>query len=60
MELNHTSNTAFPGDDYNKEHVSHRMPDGWHKYFKGHVCYDADKVCEARRVEQEKDGGQEG
>ncbi len=44
MELNHTSNTAFPGDDYNQDHKSFRMPDGWHVYFKGHACYDPEKV----------------
>ena len=24
--------------------VSWRMPDGWRKMFKGHACYDPDKV----------------
>ena len=44
MELNHTSNTAFDPDNYDKDHKSHSMPDGWIKYIKGHVCYDPLKV----------------
>ncbi|GAX85342.1 hypothetical protein CEUSTIGMA_g12759.t1 [Chlamydomonas eustigma] len=43
MGVNHTSNTAFGGDDYNQEHFSSRMPEGWHKYFKGHACYEPSK-----------------
>jgi hypothetical protein len=44
LELNHTSNTAFGGDNYNLEHKSSRLPEGWQKLIKGHACYDPNKV----------------
>ncbi|GFH19809.1 EGF-like domain-containing protein [Haematococcus lacustris] len=39
-ELNHTSNTAFEGDNYNEDSKCSRMPDGWRHHITGHACYD--------------------
>ena len=44
MGLKHTSNTAFEADNYDKEHKSPWLPDGWLKHIKGHACYDPLKV----------------
>ena len=44
MGLDHSSNTAYRGDNYTEEHVSWRLPDGWTKLYKGHACYDPQKV----------------
>ena len=45
MDLNHKSNTAFPGDDYNINIKTWMFgPEGWHKLIKGHPCYDPVKV----------------
>ncbi|KAL6758371.1 exostosin-like glycosyltransferase [Haematococcus lacustris] len=40
MELNHTSNTAYMGDNYNEDSKCSRMPDGWRHHITGHACYD--------------------
>ncbi|KAJ9526662.1 hypothetical protein QJQ45_017584 [Haematococcus lacustris] len=39
-ELNHTSNTAYMGDNYNEDSKCSRMPDGWRHHITGHACYD--------------------
>lgn len=45
MELNHTSATAYMGDNYNEENICPTMqPKGWLHYIKGHPCYNPEKV----------------
>ncbi len=44
LDVNHTSNTAFFPDNYNRDVVCKMQPDGWTKYIRGHVCYNPSKV----------------
>ncbi|KAG2455017.1 hypothetical protein HYH02_000842 [Chlamydomonas schloesseri] len=43
MELNHTSNTAYLLDKYDRDTPTLLQPDGFVHLFKGHPCYNPDK-----------------